>query len=234
MPSIIDQWLPKITKFNVPNMPQYRKDAYIFMLSKIIKNYESLDLETFNQFNFLKEILVTTNENEIPCPNAIGCSTGSQCSTMYFGEWRFESVVISMELAHHAVLQFYRPLPDRMRLSNDLVHYAANIGREPYVYWKPIRYVKPFNYHGMKLSEIKSYIVTNSTMIPIFLYNIPYLIENKTRIMTEVVNGTAPKGINPFWSEGLDHIPSVRQIIEYMNHYHSDHDHDNCINGEVH
>lgn len=216
----------KITRFDVSNLSEKAKEDYIHMIYSIIQEYEKVDNDLFNQFNNLPDILITDNSDRIKtycgapylgCAYPQGGNRGI-CS-LYFNFPTLESVVISMELAHWAFSDI-----GTWRETNDVIHYAANVLDEPYIIKG-----KSLRIWGYTLAEkIKNALIRKPIKeIPLLLYNLPYLVKEKDRIMKEVRNGTAPKGTNPYWSTGTS-IPSVRlpqKLLEYISHYESDHDH---------
>lgn len=198
--------------FNVPGMTERQKNVYIVMMRQLMMEYDRIKPGMFSEFTGLKKIIVTTNQKDIPCPNAVGCATWSSVSSMYWDNINFDSIIMSMELAHFAIGSYYND----MTISNDLIHYAANMNIEPYVTWIRYRY----------LTKTDWLLKRPATYIPIFVYNFPYLIKEKDRIMKEVINGTAPRGVNPYWA-GSNGTPMPKALVEYLEHYQSHaHPHD--------
>lgn len=198
--------------FNVPGITERKKNIYIFMLKELMHQYDKMNPKFMSEFEGLRKIIVTTNQKDIPCPNAVGCCTFSEVSSMYWDDINYDSIIMSMELAHFAVNKYFNDT----KISNDLVHYAANVGTEPYVYWTKYRYLTKADWL-MKRPAI---------YVPTFVYNMPYLMKEKDRIMREVINGSAPKGVNPYWS-GASARGMPQPIIDYIQHYQSHaHGHD--------
>lgn len=202
--------IKNITEFRGISMTQRKKDMHYFMLKQIISEYERIDASSFNQFKRLKKIIFAKDRKDTPCPEYVGCCTATECSALWFDNINYDSIVMSMELAHFAIWDIYAD----MKVSNDLIHYAANVGREPYVKWVKVKY------RTLQDAILKK----PGVEIPIFIYNLPYLIKEKARIMNEVISNKAPKGSNPYWSGsngGTNMHGLPKELLEYINHYHS-------------
>lgn len=223
----------ELSVYNVPEITQKQRNIYNFISYYIIRKYEKTDFfydgsvkyvtdpkQFFNQFDTLKSIVWTTKESDIPCEGAIGCATFSSVFSMFYDNPKFDSFIMSMELAHHAVYEYCvdNGIKYPYLVANDVVHYAANIFKEPYVKYEYVKYKEPLDWIKFK----------KPVEIPIFIYNLPYIIDERARIQKEIRDGLAPSGIHEYWTTE-DDIRIVNAIINFVQngndgHLHS-HDH---------
>jgi hypothetical protein len=195
-----------------PN-PRTRK-IYNLATAYLMQQYEKLDEELFNQFDGMSRIVWTTNRMDIPCENAIGCAelgpTGGVYS-MFYDDSRYDFFIMSMELAHRALAEYYvenhfeRPYA---RANND-VHYAANILEKPWCW-----------YHQQGFKILSDWLLFRKpTYITTFLYNIRHLVQQSNTIRQQIQDGTAPRGVNPYWAAMPD-SQARRDMIAWLGHYH--------------
>lgn len=208
--NVYEKFIHDRIEFKVPNIKESKKNIYIFMLTKILQEYEKLAPELFLEFKNLKKIVITKNKEDIPCPQALGCATPDAVYSLYYDYLPMESVTISMEMAHAAIFNYFND----MKVSNDIIHYAANADVEPYVKWITYKY----------RTKADFLLKRPAISIPIYIYNLPYLALNKSQLMLEIKNGTAPKGKNPYWTKGMP-ASIAAEFMEYLHHYHAHDDH---------
>lgn len=209
------------------------KALYVQMMARMLAYYElAFDAISFNQVKRLQKIVVTTDDEELRIDGhrVLGYSDGRQIVSEFFDDWRFESIVPSMEIGHHMMGEYYEDLDfaHYWKLMNDLIHYAANVGTEPYVTTRYYTLYAPFDWKhiplGSRYEQLKRLITLNSYRVPIFLYNMQYLINERRRIVEEIQQGNAPKGTNQYWSEGDQWSTKTgKRILDFVQHYHHEH-----------
>jgi hypothetical protein len=194
------------------------RKIYNLATAYLMQQYEKLDEELFNQFDGLGKIVWTTNRADIPCDNAIGCAefwNGGGCYSMFYDNPRYDFFIMSMELAHKALGEFYvenhwtRPYA---RANND-VHYAANIMTEPWCW-----------YYEQGFKILSDWLLFRKpTYVTLFMYDVRHIISQSDRIAEQVRHGTAPTGPNPYWS-AMPESQAKSDMLDWLGNY-DDHEH---------
>lgn len=220
MTNIYQRKVKELTIWKVNPSPNARTiEIYNKALAYIMQLYEKLDSELFNQFDGMNKIVWTTNLSDIPCDNALGCaelgSSGGVYSKFYNNP-NYDFFIMSMELVHRALAEYYHELNDSnwLRKSNDLPHLAANAMIPPYAEWHTKRF----------RLLIDHFTLRNPIPVPIFIYNIQYLVNNDDDLISMIKNGSAPTGVNDYWS-AFSNIEAKQAIISWLSDYHTLHEH---------
>lgn len=194
------------------------KEIYNKATGFLMQQYEKLDHQLFNQFDGLTKIVWTTNKADIPCAAALGCaelgSTGGVYS-MFYNEPRYDFFIMSMELAHRALAEYYvensftRPYA---RANND-VHYAANILAKPWSW---------YHVQGFKITS-DWLLFRKPTFITIFQYDLRHILQNSDKIMNEIKTGNAPSGANSYFATMPDSLTKT-EMQHWLGSYHTHED----------
>lgn len=217
-----DRLAEKLTVFDTSLQVTPRTRAlYVKLSSMLMQQYEKADSNQSNQFDNLHGICWVADASKIPCAGALGCATfgdNAKVYSLFYNDFRFDSFIISMELAHHALLEYYGELGDidAKRKCNDIIHYAANLGKEPLVYWRTAKIKEPF-------SIISRLLGIKTVPVPAFYYNIQALIKDGDNIMNLVRNHLAPNGVNPYWS-AMPNTAAKADILRWLSQHEHDHE----------
>ncbi len=96
------------------------------------------------------------------------------------------SDIITHELGHHIVQEYYGDTGEGNRLGNDLIHWYSN--RSGMLY----RYTKTFN----SIVFVRKYLLP---WVRMPFPNLPRLIAEKNAIIQSIIYGTAPRGPHEYW-----------------------------------
>lgn len=99
--------------------------------------------------------------------------------------------IAAMELAHNALLAL---LPDNQFTDefNNLIHYAANYAKLPYM--------MPGQMTFRTLQEAQARPRVRPDVILLKYYNLARILQDMKKINDEIKAGTAPDGVNPYWT----------------------------------
>ena len=197
-------------------LPDDRKtEIYMRACAYLMQKYEQADAELFNQFDGMTRIVWTTNKADIPCENALGCAELGATGGVYSYFWdkpQYDFFIMSMELAHRCLAEYYveKRYSHPYERANDDVHYAANVMQLPYCSYRDV---------GFKI--IKDWLLfRRATIVPIFTYDVRYLIDQTDRIRAEIQSGHAPSGVNEYWA-GQPDSPAKEEILQWLGTYHT-------------
>lgn len=190
------------------------KDIYNKAMAYVMQLCEQMDSELFNQFNGLKNIIWTKDRRDIPCENALGCAelgTGGSVYSMFFDNPQYDFFIQPMELVHKGMGEYYveHGYPRPYDAANDIPHLAANAMAPPYAEWKTV---------GFKITS-DWLLFRKATRVPIFMYNTKYLLEHTAELIAMIQAGTAPAGINGYWTTVPDSA-AKKAVLEWLGHYH--------------
>jgi hypothetical protein len=216
MTNIWQRKVEELVQWRCDPMPSPRiRKIYNLAIAFLMQQYEKLDSKLYNQFDGMDKIVWTTNIDDIPCENAIGCAelgkTGGIYS-MYYGDPRYDIPIMSMEAAHRGIGEYYveHGFTYPYQRANDDIHYGANVFAKPYCW---------VYQQGFKILEdwLK---FRKATMVPMFFYDLPYIVTQTDRIRAEIKGGTAPRGRNPYWAAMPD-SKAKTEVLAWLGHYHT-------------
>lgn len=94
--------------------------------------------------------------------------------------------VITHEIGHHLVQEYYGDNGEANRIGNNLIHWQSNRNDDLY------EYTKTFN----SVVFVRKYLIPFAR---VSFPNLPRLISEKDMIQESIRNGTAPRGIHEYW-----------------------------------
>jgi hypothetical protein len=114
---------------------------------------------------------------------------------MFFNNPHYDFFIMSMELAHRALAEFY--------VENNYTH----------------PYERANDYVDVGFKVMSDWLLfRKATVVPIFLYDVRYLIHETDRIRSEIQAGTAPSGVNGYWA-GQPDSPAKEEILHWLGHH---------------